>query len=78
MQRPDESQRSRGISYVPSLDDMTKKAKENKFKRAESNSKVCGWARRKKRLAEQEVSSTESAEEMIDASRGIFKSKEVI
>ena len=44
----DESQQTREISNSASLNDMVKKAKENKFKRAESNCEVCGWAKKKK------------------------------
>jgi len=48
MRMLDESQQTREISNSASLNDMVKKAKENKFKRAESNCEVCGWAREKK------------------------------
>jgi hypothetical protein len=40
MQRLDESQRTREISNSANLDDVMEKAKENKFKRAESNCEV--------------------------------------
>jgi len=48
MRMLDESQQTREISNSASLNDMVKKAKENKFKRAESNCEVCGWAKKKK------------------------------
>jgi hypothetical protein len=48
--RLDESRRIRGISNSQSMNAVTKKAKEDKFKRAESDCEVCGWARRIKVL----------------------------
>jgi hypothetical protein len=55
-----------------------KKAKENEFKRAESNCEVCRWTRRKRFEQCEAWNLTERVVEIPETRRQICKSRDVI